>query len=230
MGNVNSLRGILREELTTQLADMKEDMLKTIDAKIKTVADENEKLLSENVAIKAVLQEHQKARKEETKNNIFISGIPNLLKSYMSGIPVNDEEESTNDYQKIIHHILSFVNPDIRKEDYKILVNFEAREKFSRHSAKIRVENMTTKTNLFKGCKNFKEVGRTSYLKKIFIKNDDPPLTRKENERLGKKMKELREVEDADNPVNRYHIKGGKLFKNGDECVDTFNLNNQLFQ
>ena len=89
---------------------------------------------------------------------------------------------------------------------------------------------MNTKTNLFKGFKKFKEVAQTSYLKKIFIKNDDPPLTRKENKRLGRKMKELRKIEDADNPVNRYHIKGGKLFKNGDECVDTFNLNNQLFQ
>ena len=43
-------------------------------------------------------------------------------------------------------------------------------------------------------------------------------------------MKELREGEDNDNPVNKYHLKGGKLMKNGDECIDTFNLNNQLFQ
>ena len=89
---------------------------------------------------------------------------------------------------------------------------------------------MVVKTNVFKGCKKFKGMGQTSHLKKIFIKNDDPPLTRKENERLWNKMKELRDAEDVINPVNRYHIKGGKLFKNGNECMDTFNLNNQLFQ
>ena len=74
------------------------------------------------------------------------------------------------------------------------------------------------------------ELREGNYLKKIFLKNDDPPLTRRENERLGKKMTELRKAEDGTNPANRYHIKEGKLFKNGDECIDSFNINNQLFQ
>ena len=126
--------------------------------------------------------------------------------------------------------VLSFVHPEISQDDYKILKNFEAREGYVRHSAKIRVENISTKTNIFKGCTKFKTLHEENYMKKIFLKNDDPPLTRKENERLGKKMKELREAEDAANPVNRYHIKEGKLFKNGEEVVDSFNINNQLFQ
>ena len=69
-----------------------------------------------------------------------------------------------------------------------------------------------------------------NYMKKIFIKNDDPPLTRQENERLQGKMKELREMEDRENPVNRYHIKRGKLYKNGEDCIDEFKLSNQLFE
>ena len=64
----------------------------------------------------------------------------------------------------------------------------------------------------------------------MFIKNDDPPLSRQENDRLYQKMKVLREEEeDPRNPINKYHIKAGKLFKNGDSCLDEFNINNQLF-
>ena len=60
------------------------------------------------------------------------------------------------------------------------------------------------------------------------MKNDDPPLTRKENERLHSKMKQLRELEDPEVPQNKYFIKERKLYKN-EEAIDEFNLNNQLF-
>ena len=122
------------------------------------------------------------------------------------------------------------MNPGINQDDYKILKNFDVREGYDRHSAKIRVEDVSTKFDIFKGCAKFKDLREGNYLKKIFLKNDDPPLTRRENERLGKKMTELRKAEDGTNPANRYHIKEGKLFKNGDECIDSFNINNQLFQ
>ena len=42
-------------------------------------------------------------------------------------------------------------------------------------------------------------------------------------------MKELRNLEDTENPVNNYQIKLGKLYKNETETVDEFNLTNQLF-
>ena len=100
----------------------------------------------------------------------------------------------------------------------------------TRHSAKIQVDNYTMKSNIFKGCAKFKGLDEQNYLRKIFLKNDDPPLTRKEHERLSSKMKELREQEQADpgEPQNRYYIKKGVLYKN-DELIDEFNLNNQLF-
>ena len=68
--------------------------------------------------------------------------------------------------------------------------------------------------------------------KKVFIKNDDSPLTRKENDRLHTKMKGLRTQEGPDEPVNVYKIKSNKLDKN-EEVIDEFNLNNSftsLFQ
>ena len=102
--------------------------------------------------------------------------------------------------------------------------------KITRHSAKIQVDNYTIKSNIFKGCTKFKDLDEENYLRKIFLKNDDPPLTRKEHERLNNKMKELREQERAnpDEPQNRYYIKKGTLYKN-EEAIDEFNLNNQLF-
>ena len=54
-------------------------------------------------------------------------------------------------------------------------------------------------------------------------------MTRKENDRLFQKMKCLRNSEDQANPVNKYHIKSGKLYKNNDEIIDEFNLAHQLF-
>ena len=235
-GNVNSLRGILREELATKLEELKTELSQTIENKLQSLREDNERLTAENESMKGVLKEHQKfferQRKEETKNNIFISGIPKTILSDMSDIPGPNTAagETSQDHKEIIHHILEFVNPDLKKEDYKILINFETKPGFSRHSAKIRTKDTETKTKIFKGCRKFKDLGRNSYLKKIFLKNDDPPLTRKENDRLQEKVKELRNLEDANNPVNRYRINKGKLLKNDTEIVDFFNLNNQIFQ
>ena len=53
-------------------------------------------------------------------------------------------------------------------------------------------------------------------------------MQKKENDRLYSKMRDLRNAEDADNPVNTHRIKSGKLLKN-EEVIDTFNLENQIF-
>ena len=154
-GNVASLRGIIRDELNTKLEEIKAELSNTLNTKIKTLTDETDRLSAENVSIKKVLQEHQKylerARKGETKNTIFISGIPNVLLSDMTDIPNGDNDgDTTDDHVEIIHHILNFVNPGITKQEYKILVNFDAKENYSRHSAKIRIEDTDTKSKIFK--------------------------------------------------------------------------------
>ena len=231
-GNVASIRGVIREELDTKLAAMKTEFSNRIKAEVKTVADENKRLAVENAAIKKVLLEHQKflerSRKDETKNNIFLSGIPNAVQPDFTDITTADDQNAVTDHAEIIQHVLNFVSPGIRKENYKILVNFNAKENHTRHSAKIQVDDYNTKSKIFKGCAKFKNLNDQDYLRKIFLKNDDPPLTRKENERLHNKMKELREQEDPDLPQNKYFIKKGTLYKN-DEAIDEFNLNNQLF-
>ena len=112
---------------------MKTELSNLVRAEVKTVSEENIRLAEENKAMKKVLLEHQKfmerTRKEETKNNIFISGIPNAVQPDFQNISVADDENAVTDHVDIIHHVLSFVSPDIRKENYKILVNFKAKEK-----------------------------------------------------------------------------------------------------
>ena len=196
---------------------------------------ENEKLTQENNAIKKVVSEQQKClerlQRNDSKNNIFISGIPDKLKADMTSIPnVGDEDDAIGDPEIIIHHILGFLHPTITKDCYKVVKNFDTRSGYTRHSAKIPVESLNTKTTLFKSCSKFKDIPPDHFLKKVFLNNDDPPTTRREKDRLYKKMKELRETEDRNNPVNTYQIKEGKLVKNGVDCIDEFNLCNQLFQ
>ena len=229
---VASIRGIIRDELNTKLEAMKTELSNMVKAEVKTVADENKRLIDENAAIKKVLSEHQKfmerSRRELPKNNIFISGIPNAVQPDFKNIANADDENAVTNHVDIVHYVLNFVSPGIDKKNYKILINFDAKENHTRHSAKIQVDIYTIKSNIFKGCAKFKDLGEENYLRKIFLKNDDPPLTRKEHERLHTKMKELREQEHPDEPQNRYYIKKGTLFKN-DEAIDEFNLNNQLF-
>ena len=211
---------------------MKIELSNLVKSEVKTVSEENKRLADENTAMKKVLLEHQKCmertRKEETKKNLFISGIPNAVQPDFQTVAESDDENAVTSHEDIIHHVLDFVCPGIEKEDYKILVNFDSKDNYTRHSAKIQVEHYNTKSNIFKGCAKFKTLNQENYLRKVFLKNDDPPLTRKENERLGAKMKQMREDEDPDHPQNKYYIKKGKLYKN-DEEIDEFNLNNQLF-
>lgn len=86
---------------------MKINLSQTIENKIQPIREENERLTKENKKMKVVLQEHQKylerIRKEETKNNIFISGIPKAILSDMSDIPgPNVEGETSEDHIKIL--------------------------------------------------------------------------------------------------------------------------------
>ena len=222
--NANSIRGIIREELTTIVEKVEKKLTTKYDKKIKDVEDENERLKKENSEIKAAISEQQKflerIRSEKNAPNIFISGIPNDLEI---------EGDNATDASVILNHILKFVKPDIQPNDLKILKNFEPREGNDRHSAKISCSSPNVKKKIFEGCRKFKDLPLESPIKKVFLKNEDTPLQKKENDRLYQKMRELRaEEEDPDNPTNIYKIRSGKLYKN-DEVLDTFNLENQLF-
>ena len=222
-GDIATLRGVIRDELQKQTSALETALKAKYDSRIKAVEDENDRLKKENAEIKKAVSEQQRFLErvcsEKNMDNIFISGIP---------IELEIDDNSVDDANTILHHVLKFVDASITPQNYKILKNFEPREGNTMHSAKVKCADQTIKKKVFAGCKKFRELPEGSPLRKIWIKNEDTPLQKKENDRLYTKFRNLKSQEDEENPVNIYKIKGGKLFKN-DEVIDTFNLENQLF-
>ena len=62
----------------------------------------------------------------------------------------------------------------------------------------------------------------TGPLRRVFIKNENTPLVREENDRLYTKMKELKENAKGS------RITKGKLME-GTNVLDEFNINNSIF-
>ena len=78
--------------------------------------------------------------------------------------------------------------------------------------------------------KNSKSLGQcedTDSIRKVFIRSEDPPLTRKENRRLSDKLRELKQSLEPGSGV-LYKLYKGELLRN-DVVVDKFNLSNQIF-
>ena len=68
-----------------------------------------------------------------------------------------------------LHHILSFVNPDIREEDYKVLVNCKARDDHSCHLAKIELR-------VWKENQKYSKVAQNLSHQNNYPKRDNPKL------------------------------------------------------
>ena len=128
----------------------------------KKLQDENQKLLADQNVLKKVVAEQQNfletLRNDRTKNNLFISGIP--MEAEINGTNMADPKAMQN-------HILKFVHPGIKAEDFRIIKNFEPREGHTRHSMKVLVNDLGAKKKIFEGCKTFKDVNAGSPLKTI---------------------------------------------------------------
>ena len=64
-------------------------------------------------------------------------------------------------------------------------------------------------------------------MKKVYVKSEQTPLTRKENSRLYGEFKKLQETHKDDENM-KVVLQKGKLYLN-DEVVDEYSLSNQLF-
>ena len=106
-----------------------------------------------------------------------MSGIPN---NYVLGVD-GDEPTETDDYKKIVSHILSYVCPTISEADYRIIKNFESKEGFTRHSCLMEFNDITVKHVLLKHTKKLKDLEENHELRKVYIKSEQTPLMRKEN-------------------------------------------------
>ena len=123
---------------------------------------------------------------------------------------------------------MTFVKPNVTEDDYEIVKSFPAREGFTRHACLLDFGDFDVKSDVLKNTNKLNELNVDHVFKKVYIKSEQTPLTRKENSRLYDQFKKLRETH-KDNAENRIRLEKGKLYMNND-VVDEFNLANQIFQ
>ena len=83
------------------------------------------------------------------------------------------------------------------------------------------------KDRILDKCKTPKDLPKEDAFQLVYIKQEQPPLTHKENSRLYTEFKKLRETYEDDEAV-KIKLYKGKLYKN-EEVVDQFDLLNQHF-
>ena len=93
-----------------------------------------------------------------------------------------------------------------------------------KHSIKVYFYNKEKKDVIMKKKTSLNKLTDDHPLKMVYIKNDQPPLTNKENNRLRAKARDIRIA----NPNDTVKIDKGKLYHN-DTLIDEFNLANQIF-
>ena len=172
--------------------------------------------------MKKVISEQQRfletVKRDKVKDNIFISGIPNSMDIGGTNTVKNDE---------IVLHILSFIEPTVSDEDYKVVKAFDPRDGLPRHSCLLSFSNVDARKKILDNSKNLNGLSDDNVLKKVYVKSEQTPLTRKENSRLWGEFKRLQESH-RDDVTKRIKLEKGKLYLN-DDVVDEFSLTNQLF-
>ena len=119
------------------------------------------------------------------------------------------------------------IEQTIAEEDFKVMHSFpifttSVGER--KHSIKLSFQSKEKKDIIMEKKTSLNSLDELHPLRKVYIKNDQPPLTNKENNRLRVKARNIRTT----NPDDTVKIDKGKLYQN-DVVVDEFNLANQLF-
>ena len=220
--------GLLPEDTLRNI--IKDTIERTIDEKIpnellKTVTDmkrDCEAISTENKMLKKTILEQQKflegLRRDKLKDNIFMTGIP---ESYT----IN--ENVTNDKNKIIEEIISRIDHDMTNENYLVKHIFNPTDGRTKYSAKITFNSTNAKMSILRNAKRLGHSAQDDALRKVFVRSEDPPLTRKENKRLADKLRTLKSSLEPDSNI-KYKLLKGKLLEN-ETVIDQFNLFNQLF-
>lgn len=220
---IEKILAIKIKELLTDLTTIVKTETEAISKDLTTLREDLDSNVDDIKSLKNVVYEQQKylesLKREKLRNNVFISGIPN-------SVTINDVVTDENNV--IINHILTFLVPGITEEVYKVDKVFEPKEGFTRHSAILSFTRYDKKIELLGKCKDLKN--RTDvnhWLRKVFLRSEQTPLTSKENTRLFKKFKSLRD-QHVDNGDIIIKLEKGKLLQNG-VLIDEFNLANQIF-
>ena len=151
-------------------------------------------------------------RKKESANNIIVTGIPN------NDLEYNDMIHTTTEEKVLV--VLKELNPTVSAEAFK-LIKFNPADGRDTHVCKLVFHEYRDKMNIYTKAKLLKE---NAVLHKIFLKWDEPRLTRLENQRMRTKKYKL----GLEFPDEDIVIKKGILYRSGVNC-DKFNLSNQIF-
>ena len=220
--STNSLKDIVTECMQRVIDErLPKDLVETLD-EVKTLRTELNEKTEEIKTLKKVIGEHQKViesvQREKKANNVFVSGLPQTIDS---------DDEVLEDSSKVLQHVLTAVHPTVTPDDYVIVKDFDIAPGNTRHSMLIRFNEKANKDTVLKNCKDLKDKPAADPLRWVFMKHDQSPMTKKENDRIYQKFRELRETH-KDSPNTNVRLKSGKLYIN-DIVHDEFNLSNQLF-
>ena len=191
--NNESLKKLITDTITLSIEAIKKELKEELQAEIKELREKVDKADDETKILKKVIVEQQKflegAKREKMQSKVFMSGIPEELS-------IDEEDPVTG--AGIIPRILSFVEPNINDGDYKVVRTFPAKEGFTRHCCLLEFKDRKVKEELLKKSKTLKDLAEEHVLKKVYIKSDQTPLTRKENSRIYNEFKKLLETHKED--------------------------------
>ena len=213
----------LTDRFNKMKVELKEEIGKEIDEETKPIKEDIQSMKETQEVLKKTLLEQQqfleKIRRESSASNVIITGIPKILK--INNTPTEDATAK-------MEHIISVVDNTITENSYKVLKIFDVKQYADgaeKQSVKIKFNEISTKQSFMKKKMALKSLNDNDPLKKVFINNDEPPLTHKENVRLRSKAYELRQQADDRSTIV---LQKGVLTKDGTE-IDRFDLSNQLF-
>ena len=221
----DTLRNIIKDTIDRSIDErIPNDLGKIIDDMKKDYDDKIEKLQSDNKLLKKTILEQQKflegVHREKSKNNVFVTGIPETF--------TGDDNIEITDKEEIVRKAFALVNRAVSADKYRIVKVFDPVEGKTRYSAKIVFNDFKSKMEIVKKCKDLATLEEGHPFRKVFVRFDDPPLTRKENKRLADRRYQLAREAEETGSGDVYKLEKGKLMKNSVQ-IDEFNLSNQVF-
>ena len=219
----DTLRNIIKDTIERTIEEkIPDNIQQTIQDMKDYFMSKTGEIINENKMLKKTVLEQQKflegMRREEMKNNIFISGIPASYQ--IDGNEVNDKKQ-------IINEIFGRIDPEITVDKYMVAKIFEPGEGRTRYSAKIKFNDFGSRMAILRNSRKLGEINGNDTIRKVFIRSDDPPITRKENKRLSDKLWTLKNSLQP-GTTTIYKLSRGKLLRD-DAVIDQFDLSNQIF-
>jgi hypothetical protein len=186
---------------------------------VKNIKDKNDMLDSDIRNIKQILNNQQgyleKCRSEKTKCNIVLTGVKTA--------PVKIGDNTFTTAKEKLGAIMKEIQVTLNDDDYT-LHDIPVSQERETQIIKITVKDMDMKKKIMDNKNKVNDLRDEHPWKYVYMKNDEPLMTRKENDRIRYRKRCLK----REYPHDEFKIEKGKLYHGG-VVVDSFNLDNQLF-